>query len=243
LSESDRASVLAAESSDRENGFKNFFKRWPRTYRIISLIVSPVLLTGLTIERFTKRFTNGQRMLNVGSGPTNVHPNCLNVDFYPFPNVDVIANAEHLPFADQSFDVVCSDQLLEHVADPARVISEMLRVLKLGGWMYVGVPFIFPLHPSPKDYFRWSIDGMEALLSGCKLVESGVAIGPTSGMLTVLSSWLAIACSFGLAPLRKTLHYVFMLALNPLKLLDLIFARLPGARTIAAGVYVVVRKI
>jgi ubiquinone/menaquinone biosynthesis C-methylase UbiE len=41
--------------------------------------------------------------------------------------------AESLPFADASFDLVTCQTLLIHVADPPRVIAEMLRVTRVGG--------------------------------------------------------------------------------------------------------------
>ena len=44
--------------------------------------------------------------------------------------VDGDANA--LPFPDDSFDLVCEFGMLHHVADPRRVIAEMLRVARIG---------------------------------------------------------------------------------------------------------------
>lgn len=44
---------------------------------------------------------------------------------------------ETLPFPDCSFDYVISLQVLEHVRDPAAIVSEMLRVLKPGGRCYL----------------------------------------------------------------------------------------------------------
>ncbi len=43
------------------------------------------------------------------------------------------ADAYHLPFADQSFDILTAMDFLEHVEDPALVIKEFSRVLKPGG--------------------------------------------------------------------------------------------------------------
>jgi len=48
-----------------------------------------------------------------------------------------------LPFADDSFDVVTCEQVLEHVHDPARLVAEMDRILRPGGLLVVGTP-IFP---------------------------------------------------------------------------------------------------
>lgn len=67
-------------------------------------------------------------------------------------------------------------------------------------------------------------------------------VGPTSGLLATLAAWLAVVCSFGIGFLRKAFHYLFMIALCPLKLLDYLFTRFPGADMIASSLYVVVRK-
>lgn len=51
-----------------------------------------------------------------------------------------VADAEHLPFEDETFDVAATITALEFVSDPARVISEMVRcVKKPGGALILGV--------------------------------------------------------------------------------------------------------
>jgi SAM-dependent methyltransferase len=47
---------------------------------------------------------------------------------------------EAIPFPNNSFDVVFSTNVLEHVADPAKVVSEIVRVLKPGGAAQIIVP-------------------------------------------------------------------------------------------------------
>jgi 2-polyprenyl-6-hydroxyphenyl methylase / 3-demethylubiquinone-9 3-methyltransferase len=46
------------------------------------------------------------------------------------------ANAYELPFADQSFDVVCAMDILEHVEKPQRLIQEASRVLRKDGLFF-----------------------------------------------------------------------------------------------------------
>ncbi|NQD90088.1 class I SAM-dependent methyltransferase [Paenarthrobacter sp. CM16] len=48
--------------------------------------------------------------------------------------------AEELPFGNKTFDVAICAELLEHVLDPIRVLSEIIRVLKPGGILVGSVP-------------------------------------------------------------------------------------------------------
>jgi SAM-dependent methyltransferase len=51
-----------------------------------------------------------------------------------FGNVDYqVASIEHLPFADNSFDLVCSAGVIEYLRSCYRAIEEFQRVLKPGG--------------------------------------------------------------------------------------------------------------
>ncbi len=47
-----------------------------------------------------------------------------------------VADAQHIPFEDQSFDAVVANHMLYHVADRARVFSKIVRVLSPGGRLY-----------------------------------------------------------------------------------------------------------
>jgi len=47
---------------------------------------------------------------------------------------------ESLPFPDESFDIVYSANVLEHTADPERVLAESFRVLRHGGLLHMEIP-------------------------------------------------------------------------------------------------------
>jgi len=66
-----------------------------------------------------------------------------------------------LPSADGSFDCVLSSQVLEHVTDPKLYLREAFRVLKTGGSLIVSTHGIWPYHPDPTDFWRWTIDGLQ----------------------------------------------------------------------------------
>lgn len=54
-----------------------------------------------------------------------------------FPSLELVdtetCDAQALPFADESFDVVVANHMLYHVPDPSRAVSEFARVLRPGG--------------------------------------------------------------------------------------------------------------
>ncbi|HTL34161.1 MAG TPA: class I SAM-dependent methyltransferase [Kofleriaceae bacterium] len=67
-----------------------------------------------------------------------------------------VGSAEELPFADGSLDLVTAQTLLIHVADPARVLREMSRVLKPGGRLWLVEPN--NLAATPTSFADPSID-------------------------------------------------------------------------------------
>jgi SAM-dependent methyltransferase len=52
----------------------------------------------------------------------------------------LVAAAEHLPYASNSFDTVLSQDVLEHVQDDLASAQEIVRVLKPGGRAFILVP-------------------------------------------------------------------------------------------------------
>jgi len=52
----------------------------------------------------------------------------------------VIQPEAPLPFADETFDLIVSDFVFEHIAKPALVSTELHRILKPGGWICARTP-------------------------------------------------------------------------------------------------------
>jgi 2-polyprenyl-3-methyl-5-hydroxy-6-metoxy-1,4-benzoquinol methylase len=60
--------------------------------------------------------------------------------YNPFGNEYFAADAVELPFADGTFDVVVSYDVIEHVSEPSRFVSELTRVLGRGGRLLIYTP-------------------------------------------------------------------------------------------------------
>ncbi len=86
-------------------------------------------------------------------------------DLVPGPRgLDVILDVTAgLPFADGSFDTVFCCSVLEHTVEPWQAFSEMRRVLSPRGVAVLSVPFVFPLHDEPHDYYRFTLYGVKYL--------------------------------------------------------------------------------
>jgi SAM-dependent methyltransferase len=58
----------------------------------------------------------------------------------PLGGVVCCCDAQLLPFASESFDAVIMNHSLEHITDPKAVLSEIRRVMRGPGYLYVAVP-------------------------------------------------------------------------------------------------------
>ena len=184
---------------------------------------------------------DGQLVLNIGAGMTEKHsPSVVNLDYYLFPSVDVVADANNIPFADNSFDFIVSEFMIEHVETPFRVCSELSRVLKPGGVIYISYPFIHPYHSFPTDYFRYTYSGMRTMFTNMEVVQEGTLTGPscrwigsTADMFTL---WIKDA------KIRAAARAFILTLLSPLKLLDLILNKLPESKCHAVTLFSIFRK-
>ncbi len=180
--------------------------------------------------------------LNVGGGPYRVTDNEFTLNIGPFANVDLVADAHALPLAEASFDNVFSLAVLEHVADPHKVVAEMIRVLKPGGRLYSELPFIFFFHGYPTDYTRFTREGVRRLFGGLVDVEIGMTHGPVSACLQSANMVVDMLLAKRSRALRKTCNGAFRLLCFPFKYLDILLRDRDDAHILAGGFYVIGRK-
>ena len=76
------------------------------------------------------------------------------------------------PFSDNSFDVVFSNQSLEHTKKPWIICDEIKRIMRKGGIVYIRVPWSWRHHPAPIDYWRFSPECLVNLFDGYEVIEA-----------------------------------------------------------------------
>jgi SAM-dependent methyltransferase len=183
--------------------------------------------------------------LNVGSGIGRMGDNVINLEIGLFPDVDAVGNGENLPFFDESFDVVYSNALLEHVPEPELILKEMKRVLKRGGLIWGFIPFLQPYHGYPFDYQRYTITGIKHLFSKYfSLIETGVWSGPSSALTWILRDYIKMLIPFSEKEfLRVILNGILNLLLFPIKYIDYILLKRKDSYTLASVVFFYGKKI
>ena len=103
-------------------------------------------------------------ILEIGSGSGNFVLadrgfKVVSTDILAAPWLDLVCDAQQLPFADASFDNIVMVDVLHHLERPIRFFREAQRVLKPGGRIVYVEPAITPLswafynflHPEPVD--------------------------------------------------------------------------------------------
>jgi len=167
-------------------------------------------------------------------------PGYVNVDLRAAPGVDVVADVEQLPFQSGVFDCAECDAVLEHVRRPERAMREIERVLAHGGRAHIVAPFCHPLHEYPKDYHRFTPDGLRSLTGGLEVIAEGWRTGPTATLLVFLLEYAKLWLPW--RAWRVAVHGVLGWLFFPLRYLDLILLRLPGAGRIGNHYYLWLRK-
>lgn len=69
------------------------------------------------------------------------------------------------------FDLALSFDTLEHVKYIFPFCEHLVYVAKPGGHVYLSTVFGFPPHPSPRDLFRFTPDGLRALFEDLPIRE------------------------------------------------------------------------
>jgi SAM-dependent methyltransferase len=198
-----------------------------------------------TLSRLLRELPANGAGLNVGAGHTRVDPRLKNLDIFAGPHIDYVGRAEAIPLADDSFDLVITQEVLEHVADPFKAIQEIHRVLRPGGRLYLQLPFIIGYHPGPTDFWRFTREGMTRMLeiAGLECREIGVAVGAATGFYRCAVEFFAIVLSLPWRGLYLPAKALIAVLLYPLKWLDFLTAFSPQNDRIAGGYYVVAQKV
>ncbi len=186
-----------------------------------------------------KNFPLGRWTLYIG-GAGQVVEGYVNLDLFAIRGVDVAADAAQLPFPADVFQRVECDAVLEHVRDPVQVMCEIRRVLAPGGYAHLVTPFCHPFHAYPKDFRRFTLDGLKELAGPMEVVAEGWRTGPTATLLVIVLEYVKLLFPF--RAWRAVAHVACGWLLFPLRYLDLWLLRSAGGHRIGNHCYLWLRK-
>jgi hypothetical protein len=143
----------------------------------------------------------GMRILEIGSrevtGQSNARKEFSNAkyigfDFYPGKNVDIVGDAHKLSsyfIGEEKFDIIYTSACFEHLAMPWIVATEIAKLLKVGGIVFVETHFSFSSHERPWHFFQFSDMALRSLFSpalGFECIEAGMS-NPMIGRFSSLA--------------------------------------------------------
>lgn len=175
---------------------------------LLGIWINPFFVTRWHLRRAVRRVASrfrGGRLLDVGCG-SKPYADLFEVASYvgldieqsghdhATSQVDVFYDGQTFPFADGSFDRVVSFEVLEHVFNPDRFLSEIRRVLKDDGALALTCPFAWEEHEAPFDFARYTSFGLRALLERHGFVVE--RLDKTAPFIPSLAQLLAAYVSF-----------------------------------------------
>tara|TARA_B100002052_G_scaffold62344_1_gene55441 strand:- start:20 stop:679 length:660 start_codon:yes stop_codon:yes gene_type:complete len=141
------------------------------------------------LKEIISKFPEGGKVLDLGAwkGKTKVlfgkNWEWNGVDINPSGEGVLFGDAHNLDFDDNSFDIVISIAVFEHLHSPWVAIKEVSRVMKHGAYFFGTVAFLEPEHDN--SYFHMTRNGISSLMDYAGLTKKYVK--PTENW-TVLNS-------------------------------------------------------
>jgi ubiquinone/menaquinone biosynthesis C-methylase UbiE len=213
--------TTSSPSPDHKAVVRQEFTQQAQAYAASPLIANPDRLAAL-VQAVQPQ--PGMRVLDVATGPGYVaaafaEAGCevVGLDLTPAPLMIAeqlrtargltnlrfqLGDAEHLPFAEQMFDIVVSRYALHHCEDPQRVLTEMARVCHLQGTVVIQDLIVSELsaRAAYQNHFEQLRDASHtralpiseflALFTACGLEVEQVI---TDRLTQTLEAWLANA--------------------------------------------------
>ncbi|GHC09306.1 class I SAM-dependent methyltransferase [Thermomonas carbonis] len=154
-------------------------------------------LVAAALENSVRKFAHANELdkhvvLDFGCGTMPYRPiftsagaRYIGADIDGAPDLRIEAD-QPLPLTNESMNFVVSFQVLEHVREVPRYLEETRRVLTRDGRLFLSTHGVWPYHPHPTDYWRWTQDGLRETLEQAGFVI--LRITPLCGP----AAWLAM---------------------------------------------------
>lgn len=114
----------------------------------------------------------GMEILEIGSRNVTGNPlrqyfskaHYIGFDYYAGENVDIVGDAHKLStYFEHKFDLIFSSAVFEHLAMPWKVSTEIIKLLKTGGYVFIETHYSYSSHERPWHFFQFSENALDVL--------------------------------------------------------------------------------
>lgn len=172
-----------------------------KLYRAYNFYFSPTkLIFRSTVRNFFSTIPSCSRIIEIGGGNAMMRPvlkkacranEYISTDIEPTDQTDIICDAQDMIFSDEDADVIAAFEVMEHIPDTNKFLSEVSRVLRPNGYLVISVPFLYGRHDY-QDFYRWTEQGLKKVLSDNAF--DIVVLKPRGGtflsMVTLVSNYM-----------------------------------------------------
>lgn len=144
---------------------------WQRYKRLFLQKGSVSILRNLQYELLQEIRLEG-KVLDFGGGKKADYLRFLSCEHYQSVNIDsnmeptwVSKIGAALPCPSHHYDTTISMNTIEHIYDARFALQEMHKALKTNGTFICALPFLYPIHAHPDDYFRPTASWWEITLT------------------------------------------------------------------------------
>lgn len=123
-------------------------------------------------EHVKPRLSEGLNAIEFGGSNGFIENLFDGVTYEIAPNAPAVDVQDLSGYSSEAYDFVILDEILEHVRRPWVAVPQVHRILKPGGCLITSSPFMIAEHKVPKDYWRFTKDGLGVLLESFTRVET-----------------------------------------------------------------------
>ena len=122
------------------------------------------------------------RILDLGCGSSpyyheDIRGKIVCADIKKTSKTHIVSDADRLPFKPDSFDKVISVNSFYYFKNPFEVVKSLHKILRKNGELILVAPFFYPIHDVPDDKYRFTENGLRALLEDNFKIEKLGTIG------------------------------------------------------------------
>ncbi len=162
------------------------------------------------LREFLKETGKKETLLDLGCGPRPYYSiyrpyfeKTIGADLAesPFPkkDIDIYCQVTEVPLPDNSIDTILCTEVLHDIPEPDAFFSEVKRLLKPGGCLFLTSPFVVPIVDGAFDHYRYTRYGLHY-----RIQKSGLQVRS----ITPVGDLFASSITLGIKPILKFFNVI-----------------------------------